>query len=81
MSEPGHNSSQQLKSIVERVERLGMEIKGLQSDQKDIFAEAKSQGWDVKALRMILRMRQQDPDERAQFEALLDTYKASLGMS
>jgi len=64
MSEPGHNSSQQLKSIVERVERLGMEIKGLQSDQKDIFAEAKSQGWDVKALRMILRMRQQDPDER-----------------
>lgn len=77
----GHNSNAQLKSIVERIERLGEEIKELQVDQRDVFAEAKSQGWDVKVLRMILRMRQQDPNELAEFEALLDTYKAALGMA
>ena len=77
----GHNSNAQLKSIVERLERMGEEIKELQVDQRDVFAEAKSQGWDVKVLRMILRMRQQDPNELAEFEALLDTYKAALGMA
>ncbi len=80
MSE-GHNSKEQLRSIVERVERLAEEIKGLRDDQKDIFAEAKGNGWDVKALRQIIRIRAEDPQKRAEREAILDTYMSALGMT
>ncbi len=80
MSE-GHNSKEQLRSIVERVERLAEEIKGLRDDQKDMFAEAKGNGWDVKALRQIIRIRAEDPQKRAEREAILDTYMSALGMT
>lgn len=80
MNETGHNSDGQLKSIVERIENLGEEIKGLQSDQRDIYAEAKGNGYDVKALRQIIRLRAQDPNDRAEREAILDTYMQALGM-
>jgi len=80
MSEPGHNVNGQLKAIVERIENLEEQIGGLRSDQKDIFTEAKSGGVDVKALRTVIRLRKQSPEDRAQQEAILETYMHALGM-
>jgi uncharacterized protein (UPF0335 family) len=70
----------QLKAIIERIERLEEEKKAIGDDIKDVFAEAKGNGYDVKALRTIIRMRKQDADERAEAEAILDTYLQALGM-
>ena len=70
----------QLKSIVERIERLEEEKKALASDIRDIFAEAKSTGFDVKALRQVLKLRKQDMHERQEQEALVETYINALGM-
>jgi uncharacterized protein (UPF0335 family) len=80
MSEPGHNSKEQLKAIVERIENVNEQIKELTSDRGDIFKEAKGTGWDVKALRTIIRLRAMSPDDRAEQDAILDTYKNALGM-
>lgn len=80
MTEEGHNSKEQLRSIVERIENLDGQIKELRSDQKDIFAEAKGNGFDVKALRTIVRLRAEDPNKRAEREAVLETYLQALGM-
>lgn len=81
MSEqPGHNSSAQLKSIVERIERLDTEIKERRDDQKDIYAEAKGNGYDVKVLRKVIAIRKQDPEARAEQETILETYMHQLGM-
>ena len=76
----GHNSKEQLKSIVERIERLDGEIKELRDDQKDIFSEAKGNGFDVKALRTIIRLRKMDVNERQEAETILETYMHALGM-
>lgn len=80
MSEIGHNSEastrfakDQLKAFVERIERM-------EDDRAVIAAEAKSNGFDVKALRAVIRLRKQDAQERAEHEAILDTYKHALGM-
>jgi len=70
----------QLKAIIERVERVEEEIKALQDDRKDIYAEARANGYDVKALRTIVRMRKQDANERAEQETILETYLQALGM-
>jgi uncharacterized protein (UPF0335 family) len=70
----------QLKSIVERVEKLEEEKKAIADDIKDVFAEAKVHGFDVKALRTIVKMRKQDANERAEEEAILETYMHALGM-
>ncbi|MGE3148597.1 MAG: DUF2312 domain-containing protein [Pseudorhodoplanes sp.] len=70
----------QLKSIVERVERLEEEKKAIADDIKDVFAEAKVHGFDVKALRTIVRLRKQDANERKEQEAILETYMHALGM-
>lgn len=70
----------QLKSIVERIERVESEIRELSDDRKDIYAEARGNGFDVKALRTIVRMRKQDANERAEQETILDLYKQNLGM-
>jgi len=80
MTEQGHNSNAQLKSIVERVERLDGEIKELRDDQGDIYREARGNGFDVKALREIIRVRKQSPADRAEREAILETYMQALGM-
>jgi uncharacterized protein (UPF0335 family) len=69
-----------LKSFVERVERLEEEKKALSDDIRDVFSEAKANGFDVKALRSVIRLRKQDVDERAEQEAILETYLAALGM-
>ena len=73
-------SATQLKSIVERIERLEEEKKGISDDINGIYTEAKSNGYDVKALREIIRMRKKDANERAEQEAILETYMAALGM-
>jgi uncharacterized protein (UPF0335 family) len=70
----------QLKAIVERIERLEEEKKTISDDIRDVYAEAKGNGYDVKALRTIVRMRKQDADERAEQETILETYLQALGM-
>jgi len=71
----------QLQSIVERIEHLDGEIKELRSDQKEIFTEAGSNGYDVKVLRKIIALRRQDPDERAEQATIMETYLHALGMA
>src|SRR5262249_830822 len=69
-----------LKAFVERVERLEEEKKAIADDIRDVYAEAKANGFDVKALRAIVRLRKQDADERREQEAILETYLHALGM-
>jgi uncharacterized protein (UPF0335 family) len=76
----GGNAKEQLKSIIERVERLEGEKKGIGEDIRDVYAEAKGNGYDVKALRTIVRLRKQDANERAEAETILETYMLALGM-
>ncbi len=70
----------QLKSVVERIERLEEEKAALAGDIKDVFNEAKANGFDVKALRKVIRLRKQDASARREEEAILATYMAALGM-
>lgn len=84
---PGHNSepakvlaADQLRSIIERVERLEEEKKALSDDVRDVYSEAKGAGYDVRALRTIVRLRKQEPTERQEHEAILETYMHALGM-
>ena len=70
----------QLLSIVQRIERLEEEKKTIADDIKEVYAEAKGNGYDVKALRTIVRMRKQDANERAEQETILETYLQALGM-
>jgi uncharacterized protein (UPF0335 family) len=69
-----------LKAFVERVERLEEEKKALSDDIRDVYSEAKANGFDVKALRTVVRLRKQDLDERKEQEAILETYLQALGM-
>ena len=70
----------QLKAFVEQVERLEEEKKAITDDIRDVYAEAKGNGFDVKALRTVVRLRKQDADERREQETILDTYLHALGM-
>lgn len=70
----------QLKAIVERIEHLEEEKKAISDDIRDVYAEAKGNGYDVRTLRTIVRLRKQDKDERAEQEAILETYLHALGM-
>jgi len=70
----------QLKAIIERIERLEEEKKTISDDIRDVYAEAKGNGFDVKALRTIVRLRKQDANERAEAETILETYMQALGM-
>lgn len=70
----------QLKSIIERIERLEGEKKAITDDINDVYSESKGNGYDVKALKTIVRMRKQDPNERAEAETILETYLQALGM-
>ena len=84
MTDPGHNSggvsAERLRSLVERIERLESERSALSSDIKDIFAEVKSAGYDVKVVRQLIRLRKQEPAEVEEQETLLDVYRRALGM-
>ena len=89
---PGHNSdadtaadtyrvtAQELRQFIERHERLEQEKRDIADAQKEVLAEAKARGYDVKVLRMILSLRKRDPDTVAEEEAVLDLYKQALGM-
>jgi uncharacterized protein (UPF0335 family) len=70
----------QLKSIIERVEKLEEEKKTISDDIRDVYAEAKANGFDVKALRTIVRLRKIEPTEREEQDAILETYMHALGM-
>ncbi|MBB2191998.1 DUF2312 domain-containing protein [Gluconacetobacter azotocaptans] len=76
----GGIAADRLRSVIERVERLEEERKALSADIKDIFAEAKSAGFDVKIIRQIIRLRKQEPAEVEEQETLLDIYRRALGM-
>jgi len=80
MSDPGAVAGDQLKSFVERIERLEEEKKAIADDIKDVYGEAKANGFDTKILRQVIRIRKQDADERAEQETILDLYLAALGM-
>ena len=70
----------QLKAFVERVERLEEEKKAIADDIRDVYGEAKANGYDTKALRTVVRLRKQDINERKEQEAILETYLHALGM-
>lgn len=70
----------QLRSFIERIERLEEEKKTITDDIKDVYGEAKATGFDSKALRKIISERRQDADERMEFESILDVYRVALGM-
>ena len=70
----------QLRSFIERIERLEEDKKTVADDIKEVYAEAKGNGYDVKVLRKVVAIRKQDQNERLEQEAVLDTYMAALGM-
>ncbi|MSO91615.1 MAG: DUF2312 domain-containing protein [Acetobacteraceae bacterium] len=76
----GGIAADRLRSLVDRIERLEEERKALGNDIKDIYAEAKSAGFDVKVLRHLIRMRKQEAAEIEEQETLLDLYRRALGM-
>lgn len=69
-----------LLSLIERVERLEEEKKGILEDIKEVFAEAKAQGFDVKTMKQVIKLRSTEKHKRQEAEALLETYLAALGM-
>ncbi len=76
----GGIAAERLRSLIERIERLEEERKALGGDIKDIYAEAKSAGFDVKVMRQLIRIRKQEPAEVEEQESLLDVYRRALGM-
>lgn len=69
-----------LRLLIERIERLEEEKKGIADDIKDVYAEAKAVGYDTKMMRKIIALRKMTPDDRREMETILETYKAALGM-
>lgn len=69
-----------LRLLIERVERLEEEKKGIADDIRDVYGEAKAVGYDVKIMRQIVRLRKMAPDDRREMEMVLDTYKSALGL-
>ena len=81
MTEVGGIAGEQLRAYIERIERLEEEKAALAADVREVFAEAKANGFDVKIMRQVLRLRKMDGDDRAEEEALLDIYKRAIGMA
>ena len=80
MADTGGIARDQIRSIIERIERLEEEKQALADDIKEVYAEAKANGFDTKILRQVIRIRKQDSAERQEQEALLDLYLHALGM-
>jgi uncharacterized protein (UPF0335 family) len=79
----GHNSNaadERLRLLIERIERLEEEKKGIADDIRDVYAEAKAVGYDPKIMRQIVRLRKMKPDDRSEMQMLLETYLNALGM-
>ena len=73
--------AEQLRLFIERIERLEDEKKSMSDDIKDVYSEAKSQGYDAKIMRSIVKLRAMETHHRQEFDAILDTYKTALGLS
>jgi uncharacterized protein (UPF0335 family) len=83
-AEIGHNAgvaAEELKQLVERVERLHEERKALGDDIADVFKEAVGRGFDKKAMQQVIKLRAMDPDKRRELEAIVELYRNSIGMS
>lgn len=82
MTTIGHNGNadDRLRLLVERIERLEEEKKGIGDDIKDVYGEAKAVGYDTKMMRQAIRLRKMKPDDRREMEAILEVYKAALGI-
>ena len=79
----GHNSrasDDRLRLLIERVERLEEEKTGIADDIRDTYAEAKAVGYDAKIMREVVKLRKMNPDDRAERDAILDTYRCALGI-
>ncbi|AFN56942.1 uncharacterized protein (UPF0335 family) [Zymomonas mobilis] len=74
-------AADQLRLFIERVERLEEEKKGMADDIRDVYLEAKSQGFDVKTMRSVIRLRKMEKDARDEMDALLETYRNALGLN
>lgn len=74
------SADDRLRLLIERIERLEEEKKGISDEIKDVYAEAKATGYDIKIMREIVRLRKMRPDDRREHEAVLETYKAALGI-
>lgn len=74
------NQDDRLRLLIERIERLEEEKTGIADDIKDVYAEGRAVGYDAKQMRQIVRLRKMNPDDRKEMEAILDLYKAALGM-
>jgi uncharacterized protein (UPF0335 family) len=74
-------SAEQLRLFIERIERLEEDKKGIADDIKDVYSEAKGTGFDTKTMRKIVALRKMDKDARQEADALLETYRAALGMA
>jgi len=74
------NTDDRLRLLIERVERLEEEKKGISDDIRDVYGEGKAVGYDPSMMRQIVRLRKMKPDDRKEMEALLETYKAALGL-
>jgi uncharacterized protein (UPF0335 family) len=81
MSGPGGIAGDRLRSFVERIERIDEDLKAMNEDKKGIFAEAKGEGFDVKILKEIIRLRKEDQQERDEHETLLDLYLRAIETS
>ena len=80
MAEVGGVASEQLRSIIERIERLEEEKAGIAADIREVYAEAKGNGYDVKALRQVVKLRKVDEADRREADLVLSTYMRALGM-
>lgn len=74
-------AAEELKQFIERIERLEEEKKAIADDVRDVYAEAKGRGFDVKAIRTIVRLRAKEPQEREEEAAILELYKSAIGMA
>ncbi len=74
------STDDRLRLLIERIERLEEEKKGIGDDIKEVYAEAKSTGYDPKVMRVVVRLRKMRPDDRREMEAIVDTYKNALGL-
>lgn len=81
MTDVGGITAEQLRAYVERIERLEEEKAAIAGDVREVYAEAKANGFDVKIMRQVVRLRKMDSEDRSEQEALLDLYKRALGMA
>ena len=77
----GTVAADELRLLIERIERLEEEKKGISDDVRDVYAEAKARGYDPKTMRTVVRLRKMETHVRQEAEAILDTYKAALGLA